>query len=58
MSYTSNIIEAPIVTIDNFYHEEKTLIVHNCISQGGKLFLNKIQAVLLMAELKKFIESK
>jgi len=59
MSYeTENkIIEAPVVTIDDFYNEEKTLIVHNYINMKGKMVLNKDDASLLLIELYKFINS-
>ena len=50
MSYeTENkIIEAPVVTIDDFYNEEKTLIVHNYINMKGKMVLNKDDASLFV----------
>lgn len=59
MSYeTENkIIEAPIVSIDDFYNEEKTLVVHNYINMKGKMVLNKEEASLLLIELYKFINS-
>ena len=59
MSYeTENkIIEAPSITVDNFYNEEKTLIVHNYINMEGKMVLNKEEASLLLLELYKFVNS-
>ncbi len=59
MSYeTENkIIEAPVVTVDEFYNEEKTLIVHNYINTKGMMVLNKEEASLLLIELYKFINS-
>lgn len=59
MSYeTENkIIEAPVVTIDDFYNEEKTLIIHNYINMKGKMVLNKEEASLLLIELYKFVKS-
>ena len=59
MSYeTENkIIEAPVVTIDDFYNEEKTLIIHNYINMKGKMVLNKEEASLLLLELYKFVNS-
>lgn len=59
MSYkTENkLIEAPVVTIDDFYNEEKTLIVHNYINMKGKMVLNKEEASLLLIELYKFVNS-
>ena len=59
MSYeTENkIIEAPVVTIDDFYNEEKTLIIHNYINMKGKMVLNKEEASLLLLELYKFVNA-
>lgn len=59
MSYeTENkIIEAPIVTVDDFYNDEKTLIIHNYINMKGKMVLNKEEALLLLIELYKFVNS-
>lgn len=59
MSYeTENkIIEAPVVTVDDFYNKEKTLIVHNYINMKGKMVLNKEEASLLLIELYKFVNS-
>jgi len=48
-------IEAPVVTIDEFYNDEKTLIVHSHINTKGKMILNKQEAGLLLIELSKFI---
>ena len=53
----NKIIEAPVVTIDDFYNEEKTLIIHNYINMKGKMILNKEEASLLLLELYKFINS-
>lgn len=57
MSYEteSKIIEAPVVTVDDFYNEEKTLIIHNYINMKGKMVLNKEDASLLLIELYKFV---
>jgi len=59
MSYeTENkIIEAPVVTIDDFYNQEKTMIIHNYINMKGKMVLNKEEASLLLLELYKFVKS-
>jgi hypothetical protein len=58
MSYrVEDSIEAPVVTIDEFYNDEKTLIVHSYINRAGKMILNKQQASLLLIELYKFINS-
>ena len=59
MSYeTENkIIEAPVVTVDDFYNEEKTLIIHNYINMKGKMVINKQEASLLLLELYKFVNS-
>ena len=50
-----NIIEYPIVEIDNFSHDEKVLIVHSHINMKGKMVLTKDDASLLLIELYKFI---
>lgn len=50
-------IELPIVTIDEFYNGEKTLIIHNYINEKGKMILTKEEATLLFVELYKFIKS-
>lgn len=57
MSYESEnkVIEAPVVTIDDFYNNEKTLIIHNYINMKGKMVLNKAEALLLLVELYKFV---
>lgn len=59
MSYDTEqkIIEAPIVTVDDFHNNEKTLIIHSHINQKGKMILNKEEAMLLYAELHKFINN-
>ena len=59
MSYETKdkIIEAPIVTVDDFHNAEKTLIVHNYINMKGKMVLNKEEASLLLLELYKFVNS-
>jgi hypothetical protein len=53
----NKINEAPVVSVDDFYHEKKTLIVHNYINIEGKMVLNKEQASLLLIELYKFVNS-
>jgi hypothetical protein len=56
MNYTvEDIIEVPVVTVDEFYNDEKTLIVHSHINTKGKMILNKQEASLLLIELCKFI---
>jgi len=57
MSYESNLIEAPVWEVDKFYHEDPTFILHNYVNTKGKLLVNKIEAALLMAALKEFIEN-
>lgn len=54
---TDSVIEAPVVTVDDFHNEEKTLIVHNYINMKGKMVLNKEKASLLLIELYKFVNS-
>ena len=49
--------ESPVVTVDDFHHEEKVLIVHSYINQKGKMILTKSEASLLLLELYKFIKS-
>ena len=51
------IIETPVVTVDDFYSEEKTLVIHSHINMKGKMILNKEKASLLLIELYKFINS-
>jgi hypothetical protein len=53
----NKIIEAPVVTVDDFYNDEKTLIIHNYINMKGKMVLNKQEASLLLIELYKFVNS-
>ncbi len=50
-------VEQPVVTIDNFYNDEKVLVVHSHINSKGKMILNKDEASLLLLELYKFIKS-
>jgi hypothetical protein len=58
MSYrVEDSIEAPVVTIDDFYNDEKVLIIHSHINTKGKMILNKQEASLLLIELYKFINS-
>lgn len=59
MSYeTENkIIEAPVVTVDDFHSEEKVLIIHSHINMKGNMVLNKEEASLLLVELYNFINS-
>lgn len=52
-----NMIEQPVVTIDDFYCDEKVLVVHSHINLKGKMILNKDEAALLLIELYKFIKS-
>ena len=54
----NKIIETPVITIDDFYNEEKTLIIHNYINIRGKMVLNKEEASLLLIELYKCVNSK
>lgn len=51
------IIEAPVITIDDFYNEEKTLVIHNYINLKGKMVLSKEETSLLLLELYKFVKS-
>ena len=51
------IIEAPVVTIDDFYNNEKTIVIHNYINMKGKMVLNKEEASLLLLELYKFVNA-
>lgn len=50
------IIEAPIVTVDDFHHEEKVLVIHNYVNTKGKMILTKDEASLLLIELYKFVK--
>jgi hypothetical protein len=51
-----NIIETPVVTVDD-YSEERVLVIHSHINTKGKMMLNKAEAGLLLIELYKFINS-
>ena len=51
------IIEAPVVTIDDFYNDEKTIVIHNYVNMKGKMVLSKEEASLLLLELYKFINN-
>jgi hypothetical protein len=53
----TKMVEYPIVTIDDFYCDEKVLVVHSYINLKGKMILNKDEASLLLLELYKFIKS-
>jgi hypothetical protein len=55
MTQENQIIEVPVVTIDEFYNDEKVLIVHSYKNEKGKMILNKQEAGLLLIELCKFI---
>ena len=37
----NKIIETPVVSVDEFHHEEKMLIIHSHINMKGKMVLNK-----------------
>jgi hypothetical protein len=56
--YKVKMIEAPVVTIDEFYNDEKVLVIHTNINEKGKMILNKEEASLLLVELYKFIKQK
>ena len=58
MSYEKKSIEQPVVTVDDFYGEEKALVVHSHINEKGKMILNREEASLLLVELHKFIKSE
>lgn len=53
----TKIIESPVVSVDDYFSDEKRLIVHNYINTKGKMILNKAEASLLLVELYKFINS-
>jgi hypothetical protein len=48
-------IIAPVVTVDEFNHDYRTLIIHSHINFMGKMVLNETEATLLLVELWKFI---
>jgi len=50
-------IEAPVVTVDDFYNDEKVIVIHSHINGKGKMILNKEESSLLLVELYKFINS-
>jgi hypothetical protein len=53
----TKMVEYPVVTIDDFYNDEKVIVVHSYINLKGKMILNKDEASLLLLELYKFIKS-
>ena len=53
--YQTNITEQPVVSVDEFYNEQKVLVVHSHINSKGRMILNKEEAQLLLLELYKFI---
>lgn len=55
--YKTKMIEQPVVTVDDFYNEEKVLTIHSHINYKGKMILNKEEATLLILELCKFVNS-
>ena len=52
----TKMIEYPVVSIDEFYNDERVLVIHTHINQKGKMILNKEEASLLLLELYKFIK--
>ena len=56
MSYATDVIEQPVVSVDNFYNNEKVLVIHSHINQKGKMILKKEEALLLLVELYKFVK--
>jgi hypothetical protein len=56
MSYETDFIEQPVVSIGNSTNGEKVLIIHSHINQKGKMILNKEEALLLLVELYKFVK--
>jgi hypothetical protein len=55
--YTSLTLEYPVITIDEYNHEQPVFILHNMVNSKGKLILTKEEAMLLFVELYKFIKS-
>lgn len=56
MSYATDVIEQPVVSVDNFHNNEKVLVIHSHINQKGKMVLKKEEALLLLVELYKFVK--
>ena len=56
MSYATDLIEQPVVSVDNFHNNEKVLVIHSHINQKGKMILKKDEALLLLLELYKFVK--
>lgn len=56
MSYVTDLIEQPVVSVDNFHNNEKVLVINSYINQKGKMILKKEEALLLLAELYKFVK--
>ena len=50
-------IEMPVVSVDDFWNNEKVLIIHSHINNKGKMILSKEEAELLLIELYKFVKS-
>jgi hypothetical protein len=57
-NYETNSIESLVVSVDDFFGEEKHLVIHSHINQKGKMILNKGEAALLLLEIYKFITNK
>jgi len=54
-NYETNFIESPVVSVDDFFGEERNLVIHSHINEKGKMVLNKAEAALLLLEIYKFI---
>jgi hypothetical protein len=56
--YQPKMIEAPVVTVDDFYgyNDNDRLVIHSHINEKGKMILNKEEACLLLVELYRFIK--
>lgn len=53
----NKIIVAPVVTVDDYGNDNKTLTIHSYINKTGKMVLNEEEASLLLVELYKFINT-
>ena len=49
-------IEAPVVTVDDYDEYNDRIIIHSHINEKGKMILNKEEACLLLVELYRFIK--
>ena len=54
-NYETKYIESPVVSVDDFFGEERHLVIHSHINEKGKMILSKAEAALLLLEIHKFV---